>query len=203
MFPTFVSPVVRPNLVSSGWGSDRKYRATEANPDPKHEGLDFKVGVGSDVFAVADGKVVSSKNALPDPAGEMITVQHEGGIISRYMHLSQRLVKVGDLVRAGQLIAKSGATGIKSSAAHLHFDFKIRPADINNYTSAFGRPATGFFAEKFGLLGVPAEPLVPVDRWAPGVKESALRNNIPLYTAIGGGAIFYLVALGLVYYYTR
>jgi len=203
MIPAFVSPVVRPNLVSSGWGSDRKYRATEANPDPKHEGLDFKVAVGNDVFAVGDGKVLSSKNALPDPAGEMISIQHEGGIISRYMHLSQRLVQKGDLVRAGQLIARSGSSGIKSSAAHLHFDFKIRPADLTNYTSAFGKPTTGFFGERFGLVGVPAEPLVPVDRWAPGVKEAAARNNIPLYTAVGGGLLFYAVVAGLVYYYTR
>jgi len=182
--------------VASGWGDPRPYRGE----GEKHEGLDFRASVGTPIFAVGDGKVVTSKNALPDPAGDIIAIQHDNGILSRYLHLSVRQVKVGDIVRAGQQIAESGASGIKQSAAHLHFDLKIKPDRLSEYTGRFGIPVGGFPSKQFGFIPIPAEPLVPVDQWRPGVRERAVQNNIPIFTETGIGVVGYALILGGLYY---
>lgn len=192
-----LSPVPRPNFVASGWGDARDYRATSTDAHPKHEGLDFRASIGTPVFAVEDGRVVTSKNGAPDPAGEFISIQHPSGIISRYMHLSQRLVSVGDSVHAGQLIAKSGASGIQNSAAHLHFDLKVLPNQLALYTSSFGVPSTGFFPAAFGHVGIPAEPFIPVDQWGKGIREKDAQYGIPLYTGGLGVVGFGLLLTGL------
>jgi len=194
MIPNFASPVTRPNFAASGWGDSRAYRGE----GKKHEGIDFRAAIGDPVFAVGDGKVITSKNGAPDPAGEFISIQHAGGFITRYMHLSARLAKVGDVVHQGQLIGRAGTSGMQHPEPHLHFDIKLKPSDLANYTSVKGVPSTGFFPESFGSIGVPAEALVPVDQWAKGVRERAIQNNIPLYVA-GGGLIGYGLLLGFGY----
>jgi murein DD-endopeptidase MepM/ murein hydrolase activator NlpD len=182
--PSFISPVGNA-LVVSGWGEPRAYR------NGVHEGLDFKVPVGTAVLAVAGGKVVSSKNADPDPAGEMISVDHGNGYISRYMHLSKRLVKTGDQVYAGQLIAYSGESGIARSAPHLHFDLKGSEKAMLAYKASYGAPKGGF-PLKFGTYGIPAETFIPAN-YAPKVKENASKMDVVMYA---GG--FGLVAIALV-----
>ena len=51
----------------------------------------------------------------------MIKIRHDGGIVTMYAHLAKTLVKPGDVVGAGQLIAKAGCTG-SCSGVHLHFN---------------------------------------------------------------------------------
>lgn len=193
-----LSPVARPNFVSSAWGSDRSYRGE----GKRHEGLDFRAAIGDPVFAVDEGMVITSKNGAPDPAGEFISILHPSGILSRYMHLSQRLVGAGDHVRAGQLIAKSGRSGITTSAAHLHFDLKLKPDQIGLYTGRFGVPTTGFFPPSYGYVGIPAEPFIPVDQWQKGLRERASLYRIPLYTA-GLGLVGYGLLLTGVYFLAK
>lgn len=84
-----------------------------------HKGLDFEADVGDPVFAVADG-VVSYAGPR---AGYGITVEvdHGNGYVTRYAHNSRLSVRVGDLVRSGQEIAKAGSTG-RSTGAHVHFE---------------------------------------------------------------------------------
>jgi len=84
-----------------------------------HKGTDIAMPVGQDVQAAQAGKVVS----VGDESGYGLTVvvSHEGGLSTRYAHLSEALVKVGDAVARGQVIAKSGSSG-KSTGPHLHFE---------------------------------------------------------------------------------
>ena len=84
-----------------------------------HKGIDFKASVGDPVLAVADGVV--SYAGVRSGYGNVIEIDHGNGYVTRYAHNSRLLGHVGDLVRAGQQIAKAGSTG-RSTGAHVHFE---------------------------------------------------------------------------------
>jgi murein DD-endopeptidase MepM/ murein hydrolase activator NlpD len=85
-----------------------------------HTGVDYAVPVGTDILAVADGKI---ENATWGKSyGTQLVQKVEGGWVI-YAHLSKNLVKPGDVVKKGQVIAKSGNTG-NSSGPHLHFEMR-------------------------------------------------------------------------------
>lgn len=99
-----------------------------------HNGVDFALPVGQHVMAADGGSVVISAHD-PSGYGELIKIRHGWGY-SYYAHLSERHVRVGDEVRAGQVIGLSGNTG-NSTGPHLHFE--IRPDGIgrgNGYNGA-------------------------------------------------------------------
>ena len=85
-----------------------------------HTGVDFAVPVGTDVLAVADGKIeVANWGAA---YGTQLVQKVEGGWVI-YAHLSKALVKAGDKVKKNQHIGESGNTG-NSSGPHLHFEMR-------------------------------------------------------------------------------
>jgi murein DD-endopeptidase MepM/ murein hydrolase activator NlpD len=98
---------------------------------PGHEGIDFPVGNGTEVFAAADGIVdlVDLRGTEPFEAayGTHLWIRHElaGGVVFRtlYAHLSEVRVSQGQHVSVGQLVALSGNTG-RSTGPHLHFSLK-------------------------------------------------------------------------------
>jgi murein DD-endopeptidase MepM/ murein hydrolase activator NlpD len=85
----------------------------------RHKGIDFKANAGDPVLSVADGVV--SFSGVRSGYGNVIEVDHGNGYVTRYAHNSRLLVKPGDLVRAGQTVAKAGSTG-RSTGAHVHFE---------------------------------------------------------------------------------
>ncbi|MET7618486.1 M23 family metallopeptidase [Streptomyces sp. NPDC005408] len=100
----------------------------------KHSGQDFAVPVGTLVKATHGGVVVKAgPNGGGDgPAyGNAIVIKHANGTYSQYAHLSQINVHVGQNLKTGQAIARSGNTG-NSSGPHLHFEIRTTP----NYGSA-------------------------------------------------------------------
>ncbi|MEU1047137.1 M23 family metallopeptidase [Streptomyces sp. NPDC005897] len=100
----------------------------------KHSGQDFAVPIGTNVVAAHGGTVVKAggNGAGDGPAyGNAIVVKHGNGTYSQYAHLSKINVKIGQIVKTGQSIAKSGNTG-NSSGPHLHFEIRTTP----NYGSA-------------------------------------------------------------------
>ncbi len=86
-----------------------------------HNGVDYRARVGEPVFAVYNGKVVQTGYTKNN--GKFIVIKHPGGIKTYYLHLSRILVRKGWHVKAGQIIAKSGATG-RVNGPHLHFGIK-------------------------------------------------------------------------------
>ena len=94
--------------------------------DKTHEGLDFEAEQGSDVLAGADGEV----NTIGQGGYgySYIIIKHKKGFYSVYGHVSKILVKKGQTVKVGDLIAKSGGTpgtkgaGFFTSGPHLHFE---------------------------------------------------------------------------------
>lgn len=93
-----------------------------------HEGLDFTAAVGTPIYAAAGG-VVTVSEQMPD-YGKIIKISHGSGMETRYAHASELLVKVGEVVKKGQLIARVGSTG-RSTGPHLHFEVRRDGAPLD------------------------------------------------------------------------
>lgn len=89
-----------------------------AGRDHMHRGIDLSAPIGTNVYATASGRVVSA--GYDNASGKKIKIKHEGGYETVFYHLSQHLVKEGDFVNDGDLIAKTGNTG-RSKGPHLHY----------------------------------------------------------------------------------
>jgi len=88
---------------------------------PKHDGIDFSGPFGTEIFASADGKVIKSEESSVGD-GNHVVIEHANGYYTLYGHCSELLVKEGDEVKQGDVIAKIGCTG-NSTGNHLHFEF--------------------------------------------------------------------------------
>jgi murein DD-endopeptidase MepM/ murein hydrolase activator NlpD len=88
-----------------------------------HTGVDYAVPTGTNVLAVADGKIESAN--WGSAYGTQLVQKLDGGWFI-YAHLSKALVKPGDKVTKGQHIAESGNTG-NSSGPHLHVELRNGP----------------------------------------------------------------------------
>lgn len=87
-----------------------------------HEGLDFNAEIGTPIYAVASG-IVTQAGRVPD-YGNIVKVDHGSGLETRYAHASRLLVRVGERVERGQVIAEVGNTG-RSTGPHLHFEVRL------------------------------------------------------------------------------
>jgi murein DD-endopeptidase MepM/ murein hydrolase activator NlpD len=87
-----------------------------------HTGLDFRAASGDPVRATANGKVVSSGWA--GGYGRMVEIDHGNGLSTRYGHLSEIGVRVGEQIKIGQVIGAVGSTG-RSTGPHLHYETRI------------------------------------------------------------------------------
>lgn len=105
------------NSSSYGWRID-PFRKTKAF----HEGLDFTANTGTSIRAAADGIVVTSGRS--SAYGKMVKIDHGAGLETRYAHASKLLVKAGERVVKGQVIAKVGSTG-RSTGPHLHYEIRL------------------------------------------------------------------------------
>ena len=87
-----------------------------------HSGLDFRSSHGDPVRATAAGKVETA--GWNGGYGKMVEIDHGNGISTRYGHMSEIEVKVGQTVRIGQTIGRVGSTG-RSTGPHLHYETRI------------------------------------------------------------------------------
>ncbi len=87
-----------------------------------HTGLDFPADIGTPIQAAAGGVVLGVEH---HPAyGLMVELDHGRGLVTRYAHASKAMVKTGDLVKRGQVIAQVGTSG-RSTGPHLHFEVLV------------------------------------------------------------------------------
>lgn len=91
--------------------------------DSTHKGLDIGAVKGTPIYAASGGKVVQSANKY-NGYGNCVIIEHSAGFRTLYAHCSELLVKEGDVVTAGQLIAKVGSTG-RSTGPHLHYGMLV------------------------------------------------------------------------------
>jgi len=93
-----------------------------------HEGIDLRADYGTDITSTADGIVEFAQ--FFGGYGNMLVIQHAYGFRSVYGHLSVFFVKQGDYIRKGQLIAKSGQSGL-SDGPHLHYEVRYFNTPLN------------------------------------------------------------------------
>ena len=103
------------SVVTSSYGFRRVYNGTPRSP---HAGTDFRAAVGTPVSAPFSGTVVLTGDHYY--AGRSVYVDSGNGVLSLFFHLSEIGVKVGDRVKKGQIVGKSGATG-RITGPHLHY----------------------------------------------------------------------------------
>jgi len=96
-----------------------------------HNGVDYVAPVGTPIMAAGDGRVVAS--AYNSLNGHYVFIQHANNIVTKYLHLSKRLVSKGDKVRQGEAIGRLGSTG-RVTGAHLHYEFLVSGVHRNPRT---------------------------------------------------------------------
>lgn len=123
-----VMPSGRP--VADGWLSSRYGKRNDpfTGKQDFHKGLDFAGKKGSEVIAVGDGVVSWAGNK--SGFGRLVEVNHGNGYTTRYGHNQSHMVKVGDTVKKGQLIALMGSTG-RSTGPHVHFEVLHNGKTVN------------------------------------------------------------------------
>ena len=95
----------------------------------KHDGIDIKGQEGDPVYAVADGTVIYSNDTIRG-YGNMIILKHKNGFVTVYAHNSVNMVKKGQTVKQGQIIARVGHTGY-ATGSHLHFEIRLHAIPVN------------------------------------------------------------------------
>ncbi|MBE6225236.1 MAG: M23 family metallopeptidase [Bacteroidales bacterium] len=122
-----IPPVALENVRLSslfGYRSDPFYGTKRM-----HQGIDLSGDRGEPIYASGNGTVVEVKRNFFG-YGREIVIDHGFGYKSRYAHLQQMLVKVGDVVKRGDQIATMGNTG-KSKGVHLHYEVIYRERRVN------------------------------------------------------------------------
>ncbi|HET8835229.1 MAG TPA: M23 family metallopeptidase [Gemmatimonadales bacterium] len=133
----FVRP--RPTRITSGFGTGREFNGHVTD---RHMGVDFAGKVGAPVRAA--GRAVVALVARFYLAGNAVYLDHGGGLVTGYFHLSRVVVAAGDTVAVGQVIGAVGQTG-RATGPHLHWIARYGGITVNP-ASLFTLPA----ATRFG-----------------------------------------------------
>jgi murein DD-endopeptidase MepM/ murein hydrolase activator NlpD/Zn-dependent protease with chaperone function len=115
--PAFLCPLQKGH-ITAGFGLMQHPVTQETY---HHRGIDIAVKIGTPIYAVADGTVISAQDVVDNDYGKNIILEHADGYTSRYAKLSEILVQEGQTVKAGEQIALSGNSGV-STGPHLHFE---------------------------------------------------------------------------------
>lgn len=117
-----IQPVSNKDLkqTASGYGTrvDPIYKTVKF-----HAGMDFSANVGTPVYATGNGTVKSA--GWEGLYGKCIIIDHGFGYVTRYAHLNQIKVRVGQKVVRGEIIGEVGTTG-KSTGPHLHYEVHLK-----------------------------------------------------------------------------
>ena len=126
-----IQPVLNKDLKRMasgyGWRVDPVYHIRRF-----HEGMDFSAPIGTEIFATGNSTVIFA--GWKQGYGQTVDLDHEFGYSTRYAHCSKLLVRPGQKVKRGDVIALVGNTG-KSVGPHLHYEvhYQGRPVDPRNF----------------------------------------------------------------------
>lgn len=185
-----------PLKVLSGWGEYRSGRKR------RHKGIDIIAPPGTPVYAVAPGRVMFAGAAVRSRSrrrrrmrtrsanlpyrrarrirhsrlgagGLFVMLRHKDGLVSAYMHLKRFNVERGQRLKQGDKIGEAGASGIRRSAPHLHFELRRYPRDhldpLPHFEACTLSPRLTYVgrqrAETHGL-NPPANDMTPPNRMA-------------------------------------
>ncbi len=137
--PAVPQPSITPSsagsaMSSNGWqwpvqGEVIRSFSPDAN---RKKGIDISGELGQPIVAASSGKVVYSGGGLVG-YGQLIIIKHRGDFLSAYAHNRKLLVKEGEQVRGGQMIAELGSTGISRPMLHFEIREAGQPVDPLDY----------------------------------------------------------------------
>jgi murein DD-endopeptidase MepM/ murein hydrolase activator NlpD len=122
----FLKAPLKYSRISSRYNLRRKiafYGAVRA-----HKGTDFAAPIGSQILATADGNVIES--SYKGGNGNYVKIRHNSTYSTGYLHMSKRLVRVGERVRQGQVIGLVGMTG-NTSGPHVCYRFSRNGHEVD------------------------------------------------------------------------
>ena len=121
---------LRVDARQMSWPIDKVYYTSRYGPraGTMHTGLDIACGIGTPVLAAEDGVITHS--GVFGALGKAVAIKHKKGIQTWYGHNSQLMLRPGDRVQRGQIIAFSGNTG-RSTGPHVHFEIRYMDIVLN------------------------------------------------------------------------
>lgn len=110
---------------------NRKTKKITVKRKTPHGGVDLRARTPLPIVTINSGKVLLAHYfPLRGTEGKMLIIDHGSGVLSLYLHLSEFKVKVGDIVKKGQIVAVTGATP-RGTPPHLHFMIKINGTNVD------------------------------------------------------------------------
>ncbi len=128
---SFIFPLTTALYVTSSYGL--RYHPV-IHSFMRHEGTDFRAALNSEVMSIADGVIVET--GYGPVTGFFVTVRHQDGWSSRYLHLNQLSVSRHQIVQQGNVIGLSGNTG-RSNGPHLHLEISHNERLLDPMTLLF------------------------------------------------------------------
>jgi murein DD-endopeptidase MepM/ murein hydrolase activator NlpD len=125
--PMWTASFLRPrsSVVTSVFGSGRVFNGAVTS---RHLGIDYRGAEGEPILAANKGVVALVDNFFL--AGNVVYIDHGGGVVTGYFHMSKQLVAVGDTVQRGQEIGLVGKTG-RVTGPHLHWSARYGTVTVN------------------------------------------------------------------------
>ena len=116
------------------WPMDAGIVSSEFGPrwGKQHQGIDIAADTGVPILAIAPGEVIYSGSHITG-YGNVVILRHDQRTTTTYAHNKALKVRVGEKVKAGQLIALLGSTG-HSTGPHLHFEFRVENTPLDPRT---------------------------------------------------------------------
>ena len=121
----FLRTAIKFTRISSGFGM-RMHPIH--NKWVGHKGVDYAAPSGTPIHATADGTVIHA--GWESGYGNLVKIRHDFGVETRYAHLSQIRVEVGQRVSRGDRIGDMGNSG-RSTGTHLHYEVRISGGAVN------------------------------------------------------------------------
>ena len=125
--PMWTGSFMRPrsSVITSVFGSGRVFNGAVTS---RHLGVDYRGAEGDTILAANRGVVALVDNFVL--AGNVVYIDHGGGVVTGYFHMSKPLVAVGDTVQRGQVIGLVGKTG-RVTGPHLHWSARYGTITVN------------------------------------------------------------------------
>lgn len=200
-----LSPLPGPTAVTSPFGALRASRL--------HRGVDLSAAVGTevrapysarvqDVFEEAEGGK-SVRLALQRPDGGYaadVSASDDSGLLVTFSHLSEQLVQKGDVVSAGQVIARTGNTGTETTGPHLHIQteyFADAPFFSLDANARYFVDPAGVWGGTEELVGTDPPQLPPASSAIAGIAQDRnTGNQIPFVVNVTSGGTMQVVGQG-------